>query len=59
MTEKVHGSGSAHNTPQIAARKVYVKPEVRLLGRMSDRTLGNIGSSRDANHNRVTKVTGT
>jgi hypothetical protein len=36
-------------------RKPYVPPEVRPLGRMSDRTLGIGGSRFDPGHNNNTK----
>jgi hypothetical protein len=36
-------------------RKPYVAPEVRPLGRMSDRTLGIGGSVFDPGHNNNTK----
>jgi hypothetical protein len=36
-------------------RKPYVPPEVRPLGRMSDRTLGIGGSNFDPGHNNNTK----
>jgi hypothetical protein len=37
------------------SRKPYVPPEVRLLGRMSDLTLGVGGSRFDPGHNNNTK----
>jgi len=43
---------SHHPLPQ---RKPYVAPEVRPLGRMSDRTLGVGGSNFDPGHNNNNK----
>jgi hypothetical protein len=39
-------------------RKPYVAPEVRLLGRMSERTLAGGGSKADSNTSRGTKRRG-
>jgi hypothetical protein len=39
----------------LASRKPYTPPEVRLLGRLSDRTLGVNGSRFDPGHNNNTK----
>lgn len=37
-------------------RKPYISPEVRPLGRMTDRTLGIGGSRFDPGHNNSTKT---
>jgi hypothetical protein len=39
-----------------APRKSYTPPEVRLLGRMSDRTLGINGSRFDPGHHNNSKL---
>jgi hypothetical protein len=51
--EKKTKPPSSQPTP--ASRKPYVPPEVRPLGRMSDRTLGIGGSRFDPGHNNNTK----
>ena len=43
-----------HETP-VKNKTPYVPPEVRSLGRMSDRTLGIGGSNFDPGHNNNTK----
>jgi hypothetical protein len=42
-------------SPPLPDRKPYVPPEVRPLGRMSDRTLGVGGSNFDPGHNNNNK----
>lgn len=51
----VAGERPGSSDPQAAARKPYVAPEVRLLGRLSDRTLGIGGSNRDHGQSNNTK----
>jgi hypothetical protein len=55
MNERVNSPSSPPSAKDETHRKAYVKPEVRLLGKMSDRTLGNRGSLADKGHNRVTR----
>jgi hypothetical protein len=42
----------------VGNRKPYVAPEIRLLGRMSERTLAGAGTRVDTNFSRGKKVRG-
>ncbi len=54
--ENENESESQPSQPPPLQRKAYVPPEVRSLGRMSDRTLGIGGSRFDPGHNNNTKT---
>ncbi len=54
--EKKKESDAPSAEPALPSKKPYDPPEVRSLGRMSDRTLGVGGSRFDPGHNNNTKL---